>query len=253
MTSLGIPASTANEGIPLSARRRHGWIGINEKSIPRAFGNERSMHTMARAFLQTLTGTLRSNRLNTEIQSNLFNFKAILIRKATNMSGPPLNPMVASLSWLLGKWRSEDGHGHYPTIKDFKYIEELEFSHIGQPNIQFAFYGFNFETKKPMHREVGFIRMHPETKKVAFMSAQNTGLAEVEEGELVAPQEIQIQSHTVGRMTFGKEPGVKEHHHSPFVNSGVECYLMSVHSNTDEGIVTERSGLPLALKSLAPN
>ena len=26
-----------------------------------------------------------------------------------------------------------------------------------------------------MHREVGFIRMDPETKKVAFISAQNTG------------------------------------------------------------------------------
>ncbi|KAK2174129.1 hypothetical protein NP493_826g00016 [Ridgeia piscesae] len=118
--------------------------------------------------------------------------------------------MVASLSWLLGKWRSEDGFGHYPTLKDFKYIEELEFTHIGQPNIQFTFYAFNFETKKPMHREVGFIRMDPETKKVAFISAQNTGLVEVEEGELAAPQELHIQSHTVGRMTFGKEPGVKE-------------------------------------------
>lgn len=73
MTSLGIPASTANEGIPLSARRRHGWIGINEKSIPRAFGNERSMHTMARAFLQTLTGTLRSNRYVSNSNSLLWN------------------------------------------------------------------------------------------------------------------------------------------------------------------------------------
>jgi len=60
--------------------------------------------------------------------------------------------MVASLSWLLGKWRSEDGFGHYPTLKDFKYIEELEFTHIGQPNIQFTYVLFfkNLsDTKQP--------------------------------------------------------------------------------------------------------
>ena len=37
-----------------------------------------------------------------------------------------------------------------------------------------------------------------------------TGVSEVEEGELTAPQELTLQSHTMGRMTFGKEPGVKE-------------------------------------------
>ena len=53
--------------------------------------------------------------------------------------GPPLNDIVKPLSWLLGKWRSENGHGKYPTIKDFRYGEELEFSHVGQPNIQFRY------------------------------------------------------------------------------------------------------------------
>ena len=32
----------------------------------------------------------------------------------------------------------------------------------------------------------------------------------MEEGELTAPQELTLQSHTMGRMTFGKEPGVTE-------------------------------------------
>ena len=51
--------------------------------------------------------------------------------------GPPLNDVVKPLSWLLGKWQSVEALGYYPTIKDFKYEEELEFTHVGQPNIQF--------------------------------------------------------------------------------------------------------------------
>ena len=50
---------------------------------------------------------------------------------------PPLNNAVKNVSWLLGKWRSDDGHGVYPTIKSFKYGEEIEFTHVGQPNLQF--------------------------------------------------------------------------------------------------------------------
>ncbi|KAK2154817.1 hypothetical protein LSH36_256g02036 [Paralvinella palmiformis] len=132
---------------------------------------------------------------------------------STMATRPPINDMIKPLSWLLGKWRSEDGQGHYPTIKDFKYIEELEFIHVGQPNIQFrqVFYAFNAETKKPMHREVGFIRVTPDLSKVAFVSAQNTGLAEVEEGTYNEKEkELRFESHTVGRLTFGKPPVTKK-------------------------------------------
>lgn len=46
---------------------------------------------------------------------------------------------IKPLCWLLGKWRSLNGQGYFPTITDFKYIEELEFFHVGQPNIQFRY------------------------------------------------------------------------------------------------------------------
>ena len=48
-----------------------------------------------------------------------------------------MHEMIAPLSWLLGKWRSENGKGQYPTIKSFEYGEEVEFFHVGQPNVQF--------------------------------------------------------------------------------------------------------------------
>lgn len=37
------------------------------------------------------------------------------------------------------------------------------------------FSAFHPDTRKPMHRECGFIRLQPDTNKVAFVSAQNTG------------------------------------------------------------------------------
>lgn len=37
------------------------------------------------------------------------------------------------------------------------------------------FNAFHPDTHKPMHRECGFIRLEPDTNKVAFVSAQNTG------------------------------------------------------------------------------
>ena len=48
-----------------------------------------------------------------------------------------MHDAIKPLAWLLGKWKSTEGKGYFPTIKDFAYIEELEFFHVGQPNIQF--------------------------------------------------------------------------------------------------------------------
>lgn len=49
----------------------------------------------------------------------------------------PMHNMIKPLAWLLGRWRADIGRGKYPTISDFQYGEEIEFFHVGQPNIQF--------------------------------------------------------------------------------------------------------------------
>jgi hypothetical protein len=41
---------------------------------------------------------------------------------------PAPHPLVAPLSFLLGKWRGE-GEGTFPTIAPFRYGEEILFSH----------------------------------------------------------------------------------------------------------------------------
>ncbi|XP_030631200.1 peroxynitrite isomerase THAP4 [Chanos chanos] len=121
-----------------------------------------------------------------------------------------LNPAVLPLDWLLGTWESDEpGEGSFPSIAPFRYNETLHFSHVGQPVINFMFNAFHAESKKPLHRECGFIRLQPGTNRVAFIIAQNSGLVEIEEGELTGHQ-ITLQSQAMARTSFAKEPHVRE-------------------------------------------
>ncbi|KAM9085354.1 peroxynitrite isomerase THAP4 isoform 3-T6 [Megaptera novaeangliae] len=123
---------------------------------------------------------------------------------------PKMNPVVEPLSWMLGTWLSDPpGAGTFPTLQPFHYLEEVHISHVGQPMLNFSFNAFHPDTHKPMHRECGFIRLEPDTNKVAFVSAQNTGIVEVEEGE-VNGQELCIASHSIARISFAKEPHVEQ-------------------------------------------
>ncbi|XP_056420683.1 peroxynitrite isomerase THAP4 isoform X2 [Hyla sarda] len=123
---------------------------------------------------------------------------------------PPLNPAVAPLAWMLGTWVSDPpGEGEFPSIPSFRYKEEAVISHAGQPMLNFMFCASNPETGKPMHRECGFIRMKPGTKQVAFICAQNTGVVEVEEGE-VQGEQLTLTSHSLSRISFAKEPHVQQ-------------------------------------------
>uniref|UniRef100_A0A8C9S893 THAP domain containing 4 n=1 Tax=Scleropages formosus TaxID=113540 RepID=A0A8C9S893_SCLFO len=125
-------------------------------------------------------------------------------------SDVPLNPAVLPLDWLLGSWESDEpGEGSFPTIPPFRYTETLHFSHVGQPAINFTFNAYHSETKKPLHRECGFIRIQPGTNRAAFIIAQNSGLVEIEEGELSGHQ-LSLQSQALARMSFAKEPHVQQ-------------------------------------------
>ncbi|XP_035276673.1 THAP domain-containing protein 4 [Anguilla anguilla] len=127
-------------------------------------------------------------------------------------SAPLLNPAVLALDWLLGSWESDEpGEGSFPTVPPFRYSETLHFTHVGQPVINFKFNAFHTESKKPMHRECGFIRLQPGTNKVAFIIAQNSGLVEIEEGELTG-QQVSLQTHALARTSFSKEPHVQQIH-----------------------------------------
>ncbi|XP_075220301.1 peroxynitrite isomerase THAP4-like [Lycorma delicatula] len=125
------------------------------------------------------------------------------------MQPRPLNEAIKPISWLLGKWVSEDGKGEYPSIKPFNYCEEITFESYGQPLIHYTAKSWHPIEKKPMHFESGFLRIQPGTNNLAFMVAHNFGLTTLEEG-FVSENEIVLESKSIARMNFAKEPGVKK-------------------------------------------
>ncbi|KAK3095872.1 hypothetical protein FSP39_020160, partial [Pinctada imbricata] len=120
---------------------------------------------------------------------------------------PPIHDVIKPVAWLIGKWKG-DGEGKYPTMDDFTYREEIEFFHFGKPMLQFNAYSTDMEGK-PLHREIGFLRIKKGTSHVALIVAHNNGVSDMEEGE-VNGQEIKLESHTLGRMTFGAPPQTKK-------------------------------------------
>ncbi|KAM7106380.1 peroxynitrite isomerase THAP4 isoform 3-T3 [Ciconia maguari] len=160
------------------------------------------MKEMEEATLQAEIGSMSEEEENLHSQLDS--------PRRRTLETPQLNPVMEPLSWMLGTWLSDPpGDSTFPTMKPFQYLEEVHISHVGQPMLNFSFNAFHPDTRKPMHRECGFIRLKPDTNKVAFISAQNTGLVEVEEGE-VNGQELSIASHSIARISFAKKPHVEQ-------------------------------------------
>lgn len=129
------------------------------------------------------------------------------------------------LNWLIGKWISISAKGSYPTIKPFQYNEEIEFTSIGQPMLNYSLRSWNPETQKPMHFEFGFLRIKPGTNKVAFMVAHNFGLTSLEEGT-VGDNELKVTSTQVSRMSFAVDPAVIGiERHFKLAGDTLECII----------------------------
>ncbi|XP_047393994.1 peroxynitrite isomerase THAP4-like [Sciurus carolinensis] len=80
---------------------------------------------------------------------------------------------------------------------------------LPQVSTSCRFNSFHSNSNRPLHRECGIICLRPDTNKVAFISDQNTGVVEVEEGE-VNGQELGIVSQSIARISFTKEPHVEQ-------------------------------------------
>ncbi|TSQ69522.1 THAP domain-containing protein 4 [Bagarius yarrelli] len=133
-----------------------------------------------------------------------------------------MNPVLLPLDWLLGTWESDEpGHVSFPTIKPSLYHETLYFTHVGQPVINFMFNACHAESKKPLHREMGFIRIQPDTNHVAFIIAQNSGQDPQRSfihlafncfspSSISAAKHLLLQSKALARMSFAKQPFVQQ-------------------------------------------
>ena len=92
-------------------------------------------------------------------------------------SSQPVPRCDDPLAAFAGTWRGT-GEGHYPTIADFTYTEEIELSPV--PGKPFLFYRSRTragDDGRPLHTETGYLR--PTGDAVELLITQPTGFVEI--------------------------------------------------------------------------
>lgn len=93
-------------------------------------------------------------------------------------SGDPL----AELRLFEGVWVGA-GAGHYPTIDDFSYEEEVEFTATaGKPFLAYRSRTWSPGRERPMHTESGYLRRAG--RHAEMLISQPTGFVEIQRGEI---------------------------------------------------------------------
>ncbi|XP_033227447.1 THAP domain-containing protein 4-like isoform X2 [Belonocnema kinseyi] len=144
-----------------------------------------------------------------QIFNNLESIKTrykVNLPNMSEMKPKPRHEALKPLGWLEGTWKTEaPGKGKFPTIKPFEYSEEISFTSVGQPILNYKSQTWNPESKAPMHFEVGFLKIVPNTNKLNFLLAHNFGVTTIEEGQ-VCDKEIILNSTSIERPTAGSKP-----------------------------------------------
>lgn len=128
------------------------------------------------------------------------------------MNRLPLHDALKSLAWLEGTWKTVNhGNGKYPNIEAFNYCEKISFTSIGQPMFNYIAQSWHPESRRPMHRETGFLKIIPGTNKISLILAHNFGLTTIESGEIIE-KTITLNSTGVLRVEGTKPPAVTQVH-----------------------------------------
>jgi THAP4-like, heme-binding beta-barrel domain len=75
----------------------------------------------------------------------------------TGENQPMDDDPLASLRFLTGEWRG-DGRGEYPTVDEFRYVEECRFTTAPMPFLVYTQATRDPETGEAMHAETGYWR-----------------------------------------------------------------------------------------------
>ena len=109
------------------------------------------------------------------------------------MGPDPLPPELAPVGFLLGTWVGE-GRGDYPTVEDFRYVEEVTFSCPGKPLFAFRQRTWVLPERTPSHAEVGYLR--PTPAGAELLVAHPSGVLELSLGA-VTDQRLELASSHV--------------------------------------------------------
>ena len=97
-----------------------------------------------------------------------------------------LPEQLLPLSWLIGRWAGV-GTGHYPTIEDFRFGQEVSFATDGRPFLIYWSRSWMLDDDgnrvRPLATETGFWRPRPDNR-VEVQLAHPTGYSEVWYGQI---------------------------------------------------------------------
>ena len=117
-----------------------------------------------------------------------------------------LHSACEPLRLLLGTWRGE-GHGDFPSIEPFGYLEEVTFGHVGKPFLTYSQKTRHQDTDQPLHAETGYWRpLARDTLEVVLAHA--TGVSEITEGSFVPYADelkIELANSHIGLTATAKE------------------------------------------------
>ncbi|HLZ37010.1 MAG TPA: FABP family protein [Mycobacteriales bacterium] len=117
-----------------------------------------------------------------------------------------VHPDVVPVAWLLGTWRGE-GVGGYPTIEDFRYGQEVRFSHDGRAVLAYASRSWLLDdvgaVLRPAATETGYWRPQPDGT-IEVVLAHPTGFAEIWIGTVTGTR-IEVHTDVVARTGTAKE------------------------------------------------
>lgn len=113
-----------------------------------------------------------------------------------------LHPDCGPLDFLLGTWVGE-GVGGYPTVPDFRFRQEIVFTHSGQAFLSYTSQTWSIDDGRPLAAEVGYWRPRPENS-VEVLLTHPTGVTEVYVGE-VTGKKIELSTDLVARTESAKE------------------------------------------------
>ncbi len=117
-----------------------------------------------------------------------------------------LHPDLVPLAFLLGTWAGA-GVGGYPTIEDFRFGQEVTFSHNGKPFLAYTSRSWILDDEgnqvRPAAQESGYWRPQPDGGLEVLM-AHPTGFVEIWLGR-VDGAKIEMQTDLVARTESAKE------------------------------------------------